>query len=49
LHDGYFGTQPEERWDIARLQAEPRPLVPEDGVLIGEELRRRMRAHFGRK
>lgn len=46
LHDGYFGTQPEERWDIARLQAEPRPLVPQDGVDVGEELRRRMRTHF---
>jgi hypothetical protein len=46
LHDGYFGTKPEERWDIARLSAEPRPLVPDDGVTVGEELRRRMREHF---
>ena len=46
LHDGYFGTKPEERWDIARLAAEPRALVPQDGVDVGEELRRRMRAVF---
>jgi hypothetical protein len=46
LRDGYFGTKPEERWDIARLRAEDRPLVPEDGVIVGEELRRRMRARF---
>ncbi len=43
LHDGYFGTAPEERWDIARLRAEDRPLVPADGVDAGEELRERMR------
>lgn len=46
LHDGYFGTLPEERWDIARLSAEPRPLVPQDGIDVGEELRRRMRRVF---
>lgn len=46
LHDGYFGTKPEERWDIARLRAEDRPLVPQDGVEIGEELRSRMRKAF---
>jgi hypothetical protein len=46
LHDGYFGTKPEERWDIARLRAENRALVPEDGVIVGEELRSRMRTHF---
>lgn len=46
LHDGYFGTKPEERWDIARLRAETRPLVPEDGVNVGEELRERMRKAF---
>lgn len=43
LHDGYFGTEPEQRWDIARLRAEDRPLVPQDGVDVGEELRARMR------
>ena len=46
LHDGYFGTAPEERWDIARLRAEDRPLVPQDGIDIGEELRTRMRRFF---
>lgn len=43
LHDGYFGTAPEERWDIARLREENRPLVPQDGIDVGEELRSRMR------
>jgi hypothetical protein len=43
LQDGYYGTKPEERWDIARLSAEPRPLVPQDGIDVGEELRARMR------
>lgn len=43
LHDGYFGTLPEQRWDIARLVAGPRPLVEQDAIDIGEELRRRMR------
>ena len=43
LRDGYFGTQPDQRWDIARLRAEERALVPADGVNVGEELRRRMR------
>ncbi|MGH8164683.1 MAG: peptidoglycan recognition protein family protein [Rhodanobacteraceae bacterium] len=43
LHDGYFGTEPEQRWDIARLRAESRPLVPQDGIAVGEELRSRMR------
>ncbi len=46
LHDGYFGTAPEERWDIARLAADGRPLVPQDGVDVGNELRRRMLAFF---
>ena len=46
LHDGYFGTRPEERWDIARLRAEPRALVPQDAIDVGEELRLRMRKFF---
>ena len=46
LHDGYFGTQPQERWDIARLSAQPRPLVPQDGIDVGEELRSRMRRFY---
>lgn len=44
LIDGYFGNGDEERWDIARLRAEPRPLVPQDAIDVGEELRARMRA-----
>lgn len=48
LHDGYFGTLPEERWDIARLHAEPRALVPQDGIDVGEELRERMRRFFAK-
>jgi len=42
LHDGYFGTGPEERWDIARLAADPRPLLPHDATRVGDELRARM-------
>jgi len=43
LHDGYFGTEPQQRWDIARLQADSRPLVPQDALDAGEELRLRIR------
>jgi len=43
LHDGYFGTEPEQRWDIARLKPEPRPLVEQDALDTGEELRARIR------
>ena len=43
LRDGYFGTQPEQRWDIARLKPDPRPLVPQDALDAGEELRTRIR------
>lgn len=45
--EGYFGTADNERWDIARLSAAPRPLVEEDAVTVGDELRRRMRAYLG--
>ena len=45
--ENYFGTADNERWDIARLSADPRPLVPEDAVTVGDELRRRMREHLG--
>jgi hypothetical protein len=41
--DGYFGTAPEERWDIARLRPEPRPVVRQDAIDVGEELRERTR------
>ncbi len=44
LLDGYFGTQPEQRWDIARLQPDRRPLVPQDALDTGEELRSRIRS-----
>jgi len=38
--DGYFGSGSDEvRWDIARLQPSPRPLVPGDAALVGELLR----------
>lgn len=47
-HDGYFGTKPEERWDIARLRADARRLVPQDVVDVGDELRMRMRRFFER-
>lgn len=43
LRDGYFGTSGDERWDIARLAPDPRPLVPQDALDTGEELRARMR------
>jgi hypothetical protein len=43
VRDGYFGTQPEQRWDIARLRPDPRPLVPQDAHDVGEELRARIR------
>jgi len=42
LHDGYFGTGPNERWDIARLAEDPRPLLPRDATRVGDELRARM-------
>jgi hypothetical protein len=44
VHEGYFGTEPDQRWDIARLVASDRPLVEQDALDIGEELRARMRA-----
>jgi hypothetical protein len=43
IEDGYFGTSDEERWDIARLRPESRPLVPQDARDAGDELRRRIR------
>jgi len=44
LRDGYFGTADEQRWDIARLVAEPRPLIAQDAIETGECLRERMRS-----
>ena len=43
LHDGYFGTAEDERWDIARLRPSPEPLEPLEAIDVGEELRARMR------
>jgi hypothetical protein len=45
LVDGYFGSGGEERWDIARLRAEARPLVARDARDVGEALRERMRRY----
>jgi hypothetical protein len=39
LHDGYFGSGSQERWDIARLRAEPRPLIERDAIDTGDALR----------
>jgi hypothetical protein len=43
LRDGYFGTAPQERWDIARLAPDPRPLHPNEALEVGEVLRAIMR------
>ncbi len=43
LRDGYFGTRPGERWDMARLAPGSRPLVPSDAIDTSNELRARMR------
>lgn len=43
LHDGYFGTGDDQRWDIARLQPKAAALEPIDALTTGEELRSRMR------
>ena len=42
--DGYFGTGQDERWDIARLAAGPRPLLSADARIAGTELRDRILA-----
>ena len=44
VREGYFGTGDDQRWDIARLLASDKPLVEQDALDIGEELRARMRA-----
>ncbi len=46
VRDGYFGTAPEQRWDIARLKPDARPLVPQDAIDAGNELRNRIRRHL---
>ncbi|GAC1505890.1 MAG: hypothetical protein NVS1B14_11330 [Vulcanimicrobiaceae bacterium] len=47
LLEGYFGTEPQQRWDIARLMPRPEPLSPQDALDAGNELRRRIRVHLG--
>jgi hypothetical protein len=42
VEDGYFGSGDEQRWDIARLAADARPLVPEDAKRVGDALRARI-------
>jgi hypothetical protein len=44
LYDGYFGTDPDRRWDLARFAASPTPLAEQEARDRGEELRARMRA-----
>lgn len=47
LEDGYFGSGPDERWDIARLSPSADPLVPDDARRTGDLLRARIRAFAG--
>ncbi|GAC1312311.1 MAG: hypothetical protein NVS2B3_15850 [Vulcanimicrobiaceae bacterium] len=47
LEDGYFGAAEDERWDIARLVSEKRPLAAEDARRTGETLRARVRECYG--
>ncbi len=44
VEDGYFGAGHDERWDVARLAADPRPLEPADARAVGDALRARVRA-----
>jgi hypothetical protein len=44
VREGYFGTAESQRWDIARLAPSDKPLVEQDALDAGEELRARMRA-----
>jgi hypothetical protein len=44
VREGYFGTEPDQRWDIARLVASDKPLVEQEALDVGEELRSRMRS-----
>lgn len=43
--DGYFGSGDDERWDIARLRPDPKPLVSQDALDAGDELRARIAAY----
>ncbi len=40
--DGYFGPEPEQRWDIARLASSAVPLREADAAAVGDELRQRI-------
>ncbi len=48
LHDGYFGTAEDERWDIARLRPSAQPLEPREAIVVGDDLRARMRRAIAR-
>lgn len=43
LEDGYFGSGPDERWDIARLAPDARPLRPQEARDVGDVLRAAIR------
>lgn len=42
VEDGYFGCGEDERWDIARLRSDARPLVAADARDVGDLLRARI-------
>jgi hypothetical protein len=44
LEDGYFGSGPEQRWDIARFAPRPDPLDPAEAVAAGAWFRSRIAA-----
>ncbi|MBC5815111.1 MAG: hypothetical protein GIW97_01075 [Candidatus Eremiobacteraeota bacterium] len=44
VSEGYFGTGPEERWDIARLSTAPGELRPAEAAATGDVLRVRVAA-----
>jgi hypothetical protein len=43
VDDGYFGAGEEQRWDVARLAPDPRPLEIADARAVGDQLRERIR------
>jgi hypothetical protein len=43
LRDGYFGTAPEQRWDLARFVQNQAPLTEREAWDRGEDLRAKMR------
>lgn len=42
VQDGYFGAGADHRWDIARLEPSPMPLVEADAAQMGDVLRARI-------